>query len=320
MRTRHRPRLATCLTLAFVASVSSARCQESGRAKVRSHITIMTADGRSKEVIYSAPRLFEAPNWSPDGAYLLLNSGGKLWRLPPTGGEPRLVPTGSVTGINNDHGIAPDGRSLAISAGPIYLLPASGGEPRRITAKAPSYFHGWSPDGKTLAYCAKRGDNFDLYAISTAGGAERRLTTHAGYDDGPDYSPDGRWIYFNSDRSGSWDLWRIPYDGAGSNDRNAERITSDDYEDWFPHPSPDGKWLVFLSFPKGTKGHPPNREVILRTLPLPGDRHEPAVIREVVHTFGGQGTINVNSWSPDGKRFAYVSYEPVDPRSSSEIK
>jgi hypothetical protein len=278
-------------------------------------ITTVAADGRSKQVAHTADRLFEAPNWSPDGSYLLLNSGGKLWKMPATGGEPREVPTGSVSRINNDHGIAPDGRTLAISAGPIFVLPAEGGEPRRVTEKTPSYFHGWSPDGKTLAYCAQRGGNFDLYAIPVEGGTERRLTSHPGYDDGPDYSPDGKWIYFNSDRSGSWDVWRIPADGAGADDAKAERVTSDDREDWFPHPSPDGKWLVFLSFPKGTKGHPPDQDVVLRRMPLPGDTLAPGgpAVEELVRLFGGQGTINVNSWSPDGRRFAYVSYERLGP-------
>lgn len=304
--------IAICLTLGLAVGTQTATGQGPGQPAVRSHITVISADGRSKEVIYSAPRNLQAPNWSPDGTYLLLNGGGKIWRLPVVGGEPRPIETGAVKGINNDHGIAPDGKSLAISAGQIYLLPAAGGTPRQVTEKLPSYYHGWSPDGKTLAYCARRGENFDLYAISTEGGDERRLTTHAGYDDGPDYSPDGRWIYFNSDRSGSWDIWRIPADGAGPDDAKAERITVDDFEDWFPHPSPDGQWMVFLSFKKGTKGHPPNQDVVLRMMPLPGERPSPVEIREVARLFGGQGTMNVNSWSPDSKRFAYVRYELLD--------
>jgi Tol biopolymer transport system component len=282
--------------------------EQSKRPAVTSQVTLMTVDGTEKKVVLSTPRLFEAPNWSPDGKYLLLNSDGKLWRLPVTGGEPELVPTGTVTGINNDHGISPDGKLLAISAGPIYVLPAAGGQPRRVTAQTPSYYHGWSPDGKTLVYCARRENNFDIYSISVDGGEEKRLTSHPGYDDGPDYSPDGKWIYFNSDRSGSWDIWRMPADGAGPGDAKAERVTSDDYEDWFPHPSPDGKWLLFLSYKKGTKGHPANQDVVLRLMPLPGAKVEGGKIREVVKLFGGQGTINVSSWSPDGKRFAYVSY------------
>ena len=273
-----------------------------------SHITVITPDGKAKEVIYSTSRHFEAPNWSRDGRYLLLNSEGKLWRLALTGGEPDPVDTGAIQRINNDHGISPDGKWFAISAGQIYVLPSAGGEPRQLTEKTPSYFHGWSPDGKTLAYCAKRDDNFDIYSISLDGGAEKRLTTSAGYDDGPDYSTDGKWIYFNSDRSGSWDIWRMPADGAGENDARAERVTNDDWEDWFPHPSPDGKWLVFVSFPKGTKGHPANQEVVLRIMPMPGQMLKPPAIREVVRLHGGQGTLNVSSWSPDSKRFAYVSY------------
>ncbi|MDW8353385.1 MAG: hypothetical protein RMK57_02540 [Bryobacterales bacterium] len=278
------------------------------RPPVKSYVTILSADGRDQRVIYSAPKLFEAPNWSPDGTYLLLNSEGKLWKLPVAGGDPQPVPTGSVSGINNDHGISPDGRWFAISAGHIYLLPSTGGEPRQITAQRPSYYHGWSPDGRTLVYCGERNKNFDIYAISVEGGQEIRLTVHPAYDDGPDYSPDGHWIYFNSDRSGSWDIWRMPATGAGENDVRAEHITHDEWEDWFPHPSPDGKWLVFLSYEKGTRGHPPNRNVVLRRMPLPGRSPRPAEIEVIARLFGGQGTINVNSWSPDGKYFAFVSY------------
>lgn len=277
------------------------------RPPVSSHITLIEADGQSQRVIYSAPRLFEAPNWSPDGSYLLLNSEGKLWRLPVSGGEPRQVPAGGVDRINNDHGISPDGKWFAISAGHIYVLPSGGGEPRQVTRQTPSYYHGWSPDGRTLVYCARREGNFDLYAIPVEGGEEKRLTVSPGYDDGPDYSADGKWIYFNSDRGGSWDIWRIPAEGAGAGDRAAERITADGYEDWFPHPSPDGRWIVFLSYEKGTQGHPANRDVLLRMLPASG-RGEPRVAARL---FGGQGTINVSSWSPDGRRFAFVAYRPL---------
>jgi Tol biopolymer transport system component len=299
-------RIAFVLLLPLTAALAAG--EQGPRPQVHSHVTVMTVDGRDRKVVYSAPRRFEAPNWSPDGKYLLLNSEGRLWRLPAAGGEPEPVDTGTVRGINNDHGISPDGKWFAISAGHIYVLPSLGGAPRQVTAKAPSYYHGWSPDGKTLVYCARRDGNFDIYAIPVEGGAEKRLTTHAGYDDGPDYSPDGKWIYFNSDRSGSWDVWRMPADGAGAGDARAERVTADEHEDWFPHPSPDGKWLLFLSYKKGTKGHPANQEVALRLMPLPGERLGRPEIRELVRLFGGQGTLNVNSWSPDGGRFAYVSY------------
>jgi len=273
------------------------------RAPVRSHITIADASGQNARVIYTSGELFEAPNWTPDGKWLILNSRGRLWRLSPGGGEPEPIPAGGVNHINNDHGVSPDGRQIVISAGQIYLLPFEGGTPRQITQQAPSYYHGWSPDGKTLAYCAPRANNFDIYAISVEGGPERRLTAHPAYDDGPDYSPDGKWIYFNSQRSGSWDIWRMPASGAGPDDRLAARVTSDDMEDWFPHPSPDGKWILFISFEKGTEGHPPNRNVVLRRMPAAG-----GPIEVIAKLFGGQGTINVNSWSPDGKRFAFVSY------------
>lgn len=280
----------------------------SAQTPILSHIVTVRADGSDERLVASLEGRFEAPNWHPDG-YLILNSGGKLWKLALTGGAPQLVATGDVARINNDHGVSPDGKSLVISAGPMYTLPIQGGVPKQITALSPSYYHGWSPDGKRLAYCAKRGDNFDLYDIDVQGGEERRLTTHAGYDDGPDYSPDGRWIYFNSDRTGNWEIWRIPASGAGPNDERAEQIQADGLEDWFPHPSPDGKWIVFLSFPTGTKGHPPDLNVQLRRMAVRNGRPDASTLRTIVRLFGGQGTINVNSWSPDSRRFAFVRYE-----------
>jgi Tol biopolymer transport system component len=281
---------------------------QANRPKVRSYIAALDLNG-TERVIWSGDRHFEAPNWSPDGTYLLLNSGGRLWKLPVSGGEPVQVDTGSVNRVNNDHGISPDGRMFVISAGHMYTLPSSGGTPVQITKATPSYYHGWSPDGKTLVFCAQRDGNFDLYSIPVTGGEEKRLTVHAGYDDGPDYSPDGRWIYFNSDRSGSWDIWRIPSSGAGADDARAERITSGEREDWFPHPSPDGKWMVLISFIQGTKGHPANQNVRLELMPVEKGRPVPGKARVLKELFGGQGTINVNSWSPDSKQFAYVRYE-----------
>ncbi len=276
--------------------------------KITSHIHISSADGKQDTIVYKAAKRFEAPNWSPDGKYLLMNSEGKLWKLPVQGGEPAMVDSGSIDHVNNDHGITKDGKWIAISSGEVYVLPAEGGTPKQLTNAKPSYFHGWSPDGRTLALCAKRGDNFDIYTVPVEGGPEVRLTTSPGYDDGPDYSPDGKWIYFNSDRSGSWDIWRMPATGAGPDDSKAERVTSDDYEDWFAHPSPDSKWLVLISFEKGTKGHPANQNVMLRRMRMPGDHVHPAKLEVIKKLFGGQGTMNVNSWSPDSKRFAYVSY------------
>lgn len=282
---------------------------------IRSKVSIYDIEAKTAKVVYQTEGRFEAPNWSPDGKYLLINSEGRLFRLPVDGGEPVPVDSGGAGSVNNDHGISSDGKFYAVSAekgdGPskIYVITSEGTDARLVTENAPSYFHGWSPDGKWLAYCAQRGNNFDLYRAPAAGGTEERLTVHAGYDDGPDYSPDGKWIYFNSNRSGSWDIWRIPAGGAGADDKKAQRVTNDEYEDWFPHPSPDGKWMVFVSFPKGTEGHPPNQNIVLRMAPLPGGKPAAKTIRVLTHLFGGQGTLNVNSWAPDSKKFAFVSYE-----------
>jgi TolB protein len=309
--------------LAVVTDVPAAAPRRGGaRDRRKSRISIYDLGSKSIHVVHDSDRVFEAPNWSPDGKYLLSNSGGNLFRIPLDGAgapEPQKIDLGSISRCNNDHGISQDGKWLALSASPksgesqVFLASIDGAHPRLMTPKAPSYFHGWSPDGRWLAFVGQRNGIFNLYRVSAKGGEEQRLTSQAVYDDGPNYSPDGRWIYFNSNRSGNWDIWRMPAEGAGRDDEKAQQVTRDEMEDWFPHPSPDGKWLVFLSFPKGTEGHDAEMEVSLRLMPLPGAKIEPATVQVLGKVFGGQGTINVNSWSPDSKRFAFVSYEIVQP-------
>jgi TolB protein len=288
------------------------------REPVKSKISVFDLEKKTTEVIYTADAVFEAPNWSPDGKYLLVNSAGKLYRLPLATRELQEVDLAEATHINNDHGISKDGKWYVVSSqappdqnSKMFILPSKGGTARRITKNTPSYYHGWSPDGKWLAYAAFRGTppNLDVYRVSFDGGEEQRLTSFAGADDGPDYTADGKWIYWNSNETGNYRIWRMPAEGAGANNAKAEQVTKDDYEDWFPHPSPDGKWLVFLSFEKGVKAHPANKNVVLRLMPLPGEKLAPAKAEVITKLFGGQGTINVNSWAPDSKKFAFVSYE-----------
>ena len=291
------------------------------RPAYRSTILIHDLAGNTSKVLHAADGVWEAPNWSRDGRHLLVKSGGRLYRVPVDGSAPPepLAVDASIR-ANNDHDYSSDGTLLAISASSpssrqsqIYVANADGSNLRLLVSAAPSYFHGWSPDGRHLAFVANRdGKQYDVYRVSVAGGDEQRLTFDAAADDGPDFSPDGRWIYFNSNRGGGWNVWRMPAEGAGPDDARAERVTDDALEDWFPHPSPDGKLLLFLSFPAGTTGHDERTaRVQLRTMPAPGDRLTPAVPKTVLEITGGQGTINVNSWAPDSKRFAYVSYHTV---------
>src|SRR5258706_2777286 len=276
------------------------------------HCTLETVPIRSKDrrAVYNTTNHIEAPKWSKDGRSLIFNASGHLYRIPVEGGIPEWIDTGSAVKCNNDHGLSPDGRLLALSdqtrtgKSMIYTVAVTGGAPRQITPLGPSYWHGWSPDGKTLAFCAERNGEFDVYTTDADGnGQEKRLTTAKGLDDGPDYTPDGKYIYFNSERSGSMQIWRMKPDGS-----EQEQITRDDYNNWFAHPSPDGKWIVFLSYPKDVTGHPANQPVILRLMPIAGGS-----IQELAHLFGGQGTINVPSWSPDSTQVAFVSYELLKP-------
>lgn len=283
-----------------------------------SKVSLYDLKTNSVSVVYAADQMIEAPNWSPDGKYLLVNSKGDLWKLPVNTPNPELqkIDLASIGRCNNDKGYSPDGKLIAFSSGAtghgsqVYTVASAGGTPKMVVPETPSYFHAFSPDGKWLAIVAERNNNFDLFRLPVEGGEQQRLTMSPGYDDGPDYSPDGKWIYFNSDRSGKWEIWRMPAAGAGPEDKLAQQVTqSQEEEDWFPHCSPDGKWLVFIAFPKGTAGHNGHLMVKLQMIPLPGDNPSRVTPRTLIEFFGGQGTINVNSWSPDSGKIAFVSYE-----------
>jgi TolB protein len=279
-----------------------------GQPVLYSTLETVAVSSGDRSVVYLAPNHFEAPNWTRDGSAFLFNRDGHIERLPVGGGNAEVIDTGIATRCNNDHGISPDGTQLAISDNSqgdkeslVYLVPITGGTPRRMTQKSPSYWHGWSPDGKTLAFVGQRNGEFDIYTVPAAGGEEMRLTTAKGLDDGPEYSPDGNYIYFNSERTGHMQIWRMKADGS-----EQEQVFSDDLNNWFPHISPDGKWMVFLTYEAEVKGHPGEKDVTLRLMSL-----EDKKITILAKLFGGQGTINVPSWSPDSKRVAFVSYMQI---------
>jgi hypothetical protein len=282
-------------------------------ATLYSMLETVPIDSGDRTAVYISAGRFEAPNWTHEGKAFLFNRDGKILRLPVNGGTPETIDTGFANKCNNDHGISPDSTLLAISDQSqeehdslVYVVAMDGGTPRRITKNSPSYWHGWSPDGKTLTFVGQRNGDFDIYTIPVTGGEETRLTTAPGLDDGPEYSPDGLYIYFNSERTGHMQIWRMKADGS-----EQTQVFSDDYNNWFPHISPDGKWMVFLSFDKSVVGHPENKDVMLRLMSLPDGK-----IKILAKLFGGQGTNNVPSWSPDSKQIAFVSYSivPIEPR------
>src|SRR4030095_12231806 len=277
-----------------------------------SKLEIMNVFDGKRKIIYEDKGRFEAPNWMPDGKNLLFNQGGSIYTIPLSGGTPTMVNTGAAKRNNNDHVISFDGKWLAISShrdsmpgggSTIYYLPLTGGEPKLVTDSTPSYLHGWSPDGKDLVYTAQRISKspvYNIYKKPVKGGNEIQLTNLAkGLADGPEYSPDGKFIYYNSTVSGSMQLWRMKTDGT-----NPEQLTFDEYNNWFAHVSPDNKWIAFLSFPNTVTptDHPFYKRVMLRLMPVSG-----GAPRAIAYLFGGQGTINTPSWSPDSKQIAFVS-------------
>jgi Tol biopolymer transport system component len=152
-------------------------------------------------------------------------------------------------------------------------------------------------------YTGLRDGDFDIYRIPAEGGEETRLTTAPGLDDGPEYTPDGAYIYFNSVRSGTMQIWRMRPDGS-----DQQQVTDDEYNNWFPHISPDGRWIVFLTYADrvAPSAHPPAKRVYLRLMPAAG-----GAPRVLAYLYGGQGTINVPSWSPESTHLAFVSNSAV---------
>ena len=275
-----------------------------------SRLEIMDVSTGKRKVIYESDKGFEAPNWTPDGNNLIINMDGSLYRISTKGGELTKINTGFANRNNNDHGISPDGKMLAIShhreaasggGSTIYVVPIEGGTPRQVTKESPSYWHGWAPDSKSVVYVGQRGGgDYHLYSADIATGTEKQLTAfEKSHVDGPEYDPEGKYIYYNGTQSGTMQLWRMR--PAGS---NPEQLTFDEYNDWFPHISPDGKMIVFISFPSdiNVSDHPFYKRVMLRTMPVSG-----GAPRVLAYLYGGQGTINVPSWSPDSKKIAFVS-------------
>jgi TolB protein len=273
-----------------------------------SNLEILDIATGKREIVYSVPNSIQCPNWTNDGKTLIYNgSDGLVYTFDLATRKPAMLNTGNVKSNNNDHVISFDGKMLGLSSSVkelggsiIYTVPITGGTPKQITPKGPSYLHGWSTDGNDLVFCGERNGEYDVYKVPSNGGAEIRLTNTPGLDDGPEYSPDGKYIYFNSVRSGTMQIWRMKPDGSGQ-----EQVTNDRFNNWFAHISPDGKWMVFISFlpEEVVPGmHPPYKHVYIRMMPVSG-----GAAKVLAYVYGGQGTINTPSWSPDGKQIAFIS-------------
>lgn len=278
----------------------------------RARVRVWRRDERSVRAVHeSADRLYEAPNWTPDGR-LLVNGDGRLWTLPADGsGAPTLVEAAGLPDVNNDHVLSPGGDEVYASANDwhIWRVPLAGGAAERITPDdgAMHFLHGVRPDGARLAYVQLRpeGENWwasaTIRTIAVDGTDDRAVTTHPGPADGSEWTPDGRWLLLNTEQfsPGHAQLARIREDGSG-----LQQLTFDERVNWFPHPAATGELVVYLSYPAGTSGHPADLPVELRLV----TDDDWAAPKTIVELFGGQGTINVPSWSPDGSAFAFVDY------------
>ena len=272
------------------------------REYIGSNVELLDVETGARRIVHQVGDSIQAPNWTLDGKRLVMNRNGRMYSFDLGARTISDIDTGSMVRNNNDHVLSFDGKMLGLSGGQpsvVYTVPAGGGTPTQITPIGPSYLHGWSPDGKFLTFTGQRNGDFDIYLIPSAGGPETRLTTTPGLDDGPEFTPDGKWIYFNSARTGRMQVWRMRPDGSGQ-----EQLTFDDFNNWFPHVSPNGRTIVFITYGPDVRAddHPWYRRVYIRRMPLDGGR--PMV---VAYVYGGQGSLNVNSWAPDSRNIAFVS-------------
>ena len=286
-----------------------------GTDSIPNRLEVLDVFTGNRRVVYESPIKFEAPNWMPDGKRLLFNSKGSIWTIPVDGSTlPTQLSTGTINSNNNDHVISFDGKLLGISAhrqglfgggSTIYVLPLTGGEPKLVTEKTPSYLHGWSANQKEVFFTARRDTSkvglFQIYKADINTGVETALTNNTfGLADGPEGSPDGKWVYYNGSQTGTMQLWRMKSDGSMQ-----EQLTFDQNNNWFPHLSPDGRWIVYISFNNeiDPTDHPPFKTVSLKLMSAQG-----GFPRTIAYLYGGQGTINTPSWSPDSRMVSFVSY------------
>ena len=314
--------VALCL-IAPALHAQTSKAAAPAQDHLRSRLFIYNLLDGSSRLVYTADSIWEAPNWSSDGKYLISNSEGGIYKLVLKAdgtATPQRLAIPADYNCNNDKALSPDGKQLAFSASTpagngseVFVADADGTHIKQMTRETPSYFHGWSPDSKTLTFVAQRGGSgqYDIYSTPAVGGAETQLTANIHQDDGPDESPDGKWMYINSDRSGKESIWRLPVGGAGHDDAKAELVVSDGQQDWFPHISPNGKKMVYIAYPAGTPTHNPRDvNIEIKLVSITGDMAA-ATQKMLIQGTGGQGTMNVNSWAPDSMRFAYVTYEAI---------
>ena len=281
------------------------------RDYIGSNMEIMNVVNGHREVLFHSAHSLQAPNWINNDGQLVYNSNGLLYKYRFRTEEVKQVNTGFAINNNNDHVYSFDEKILGISdhnqndggSSSIYIMnPKGDTTPKKITADGvgESYLHGFSPNNKIMIFTGNRNGKFDIYGIDIETQQEFQLTDTEDLDDGSEYSPDGKFIYFNSNRTGNMQLWRMDPDGS-----NPEQLTFDEnFKDWFPHISPDGKWIAFISFPPDTKfgTHPFYKHCTLRIMSADGGT--PKII---AYIYGGQGTINVSSWSKDSQRIAFIT-------------
>lgn len=328
--------LPLCLGLGSSFVAGALEAQDSAQAiRYRTHIMVYNVQTKTTKSIFTADGQWHSPNWTIDGRFIIADMNGDIYRIPvdgDTAGPAELITMSQKMSATNDRALSYDGKLIAMTGivgsiptptggrslsaadlrniAKLFVMNMDGSDAHQVQT---GWLHGWTPDGKRLLYVTNRKQDFDIFSGDVNGGGEKQLTTNNAQDDGPESSADGKWIYFCSNRSGKWDAWRMPMDGAGPDDKLAERITFGDTQDWFPHVSNDGKWLYTISYPMDHPDHQfVGAGVKIKLLRLENGIAAKGASLETVSTFfGGQGSGNTTGWAPDSSKFAWTVYEVV---------
>jgi TolB protein len=204
-----------------------------------------------------------APAWSPDGSELAFESyrdgNLEIYVMAVAGGEARRL-TDDPAG---DYGPAwsPAGQSIAFTSWrdgnkEVYVVPAAGGAERNLTRNpADDEDPAWTADGSALAFVSwrdvdtKSGNrNAEIYEITLADDATRRLTDNPWPDLDPAWDAEGRLVWaayapgepfetYDPYRPGDYHLYRAALaESAGL--QEPEQVTDITWDDRHPAPAP----------------------------------------------------------------------------------
>ena len=208
--------------------------------------TVDPATGDERNLTESIGDEF-APTLSPDGKLVaFLSSSGEDVGIEviEASGEGRQ-PISAGPGRYGSQQWAPDGSRLAyiaeIGGRPaIYVGGIEGKPPLLLTTIRADEVSSWSPNGKSVAFSVRQGEEQGVYIRNPDGVNEFRLTDTPDY--GPIWSPDSKRFAFISVRDGNPEIYIMNINGT-----EQRRLTETDAPEYDLSWSPNGKFLMFVT-------------------------------------------------------------------------